>query len=90
MCPVRTVAISNSASSIGISLILDPGIIRWCDEKAQSLSSRGKHYLKPVQCHLDRSWLSHFSVLAGCCSLGTTTNNKRLTVDISTTAIFVA
>ena len=27
---------------LGISLILGPGIIRWCDEKARSLSSREK------------------------------------------------
>ena len=47
MCPVRTVAISNSASSIGISLILGPGIIRWCDEKTRSLSSREKSSPKP-------------------------------------------
>ena len=31
---VRTAEISNSASSIGINLILGPGIVKWCDEKA--------------------------------------------------------
>ena len=34
MRPVRTAEISNSASSIGINLILGPGIVKWCDEKA--------------------------------------------------------
>ena len=34
MRPVRAVPISNSASSISINLILGPGIVKWCDEKA--------------------------------------------------------
>ena len=45
----RTVGIEHQLAGLylGISLILGPGIIRWCDEKARSLSSREKAWLRP-------------------------------------------
>jgi len=45
----RTVGIEHQLAGLylGISLILGPGIIRWCDEKTRSLSSREKSSPKP-------------------------------------------
>ena len=49
----RPVGIEHQLAGLylGISLILGPGIIRWCDEKAQAFSSQGATSPKPRKPH---------------------------------------